>query len=97
LLANAISLDTLFQVFTGCHRSFTLLLRVYHSIQSFDQVKKGKNLMVAKVSFDRRSRSLAQAFARSDWLAVSASNSAWCSSEEAAEGAGEPSAAQHRI
>jgi len=39
LLANALSLDTLFQVFTGCYRSFNLLLRVYHSIQSFDQVK----------------------------------------------------------
>src|SRR5262245_5496768 len=58
LLANAISLDTLFQVFTGCYRSFTLLLRVYHSLQSFDQIKKGKNLMAAKAPFDHRSRSL---------------------------------------
>src|SRR5262249_56990615 len=58
LLARAISLDTLFQVFTGCYRSFRLLLRVYHSLQSFDQINKGKNLIVAKVSFDPRSRPL---------------------------------------
>jgi hypothetical protein len=58
LLASGISLNTLFQVFTSSYRSFTLLLRVYHSLQSFDQVKKGKGLMVARVSFDNRSRSL---------------------------------------